>query len=126
VGNLTNKQRAVLLGLGSHLFERLETLTRELGLARDNRVAGRLEVVILDHDITGQEEANAALTPPSVQVDEVLGRHTTSLEVLGVPAGDTLSHGSLEEAVGCCLSRELKLEGLTQGRGILGVGLETR
>ena len=126
VGNLTNKQRAVLLGLGSHLLERLETLTRELRLAGDDGVTGCLEVIILDHDVAGEDETNTALTPPPVQVDKVFGRHTTNLEVLRVPAGDTLSHGSLEEAVGCCLSRELELEGLTQGRSILGVGFETR
>ncbi|KAJ8114685.1 hypothetical protein OPT61_g3503 [Boeremia exigua] len=101
VGDLGNEQRPVPLRLCRHVLERLEALPREFGLAGDDGVAGPLEMVVLDHDISREDESNAALAPSPVQVDEVLGRYTASLQVLRVPAGQALSHSSLEEAVGC-------------------------
>lgn len=113
----------MLLALLRHLLEPLESLPLVLAATRDDGVAGGFEVVVFEHDVAGQDMANLALTPSSVYIHEVLGRDTAGLQVLGIPGGETLGHGALDEAVRGGLAAELELERLAQGLSGYIVGL---
>jgi hypothetical protein len=50
--NLPDNQAAMLLPLLRHLLEHLESLPRELRLQRHNGVSCRLQLVVINHDVS--------------------------------------------------------------------------
>ena len=96
------------------LFESLESLALELCAAWDDWVTSCFELVIVDHQVTGKNETNLALAPSSVDIAEVLAGNAASFEVLRVPGGDTLGHGTLDETVGSIAVGELEVKGLAE------------
>lgn len=85
MADLTDDQTSMRLRRRSQLFERLESLAGEVRLPWDDGVAHGLELVVLDHDVARQDGSQLAFAPSLVDVDEVLGRNASGLEVLGVP-----------------------------------------
>ena len=85
VADLADHQASVFLTLGSHGLEGLEAFTFGLGASRDDRVSLGFELVIVYHDVSGQDSAELPLAPALIDVDQVLRRYTACLEVLGVP-----------------------------------------
>lgn len=123
MADLSDNQASVRLCSRCQLFERLESFTRELCFARDNGVAHGFQLVVFNHEIPCQDLPKFAFTPSLIDIDEVLGRNTSCLEVLWVPRRETLCHCCLQESVLSCLARELEFEGFTQCGSIRAVGL---
>jgi len=75
----------VCFTLCCEFLESLEALALEFCCSRDDRVAGSLQLVVLDHDIACKDGAELSLAPAFVDIDEVFGGDSTSIKVLGVP-----------------------------------------
>lgn len=85
VADLTDHEAALLLTLPGHLLEGIEAVAAESRATRDDGVAGSLEVIIFDHDVAGQDVAQATLAPAAVDIDEFFTRNATGFEILGIP-----------------------------------------
>lgn len=125
MAQLREKEAPLLLGGRGHGPVGLEALALEGRVVRDDGVAGGLEVVVLEHDVAGQDDAEAALAPAPVDVDELRRGHAAPLEHLGVPRREALGHGGLHEAVLGGQPAEGELEGLAERRRVDVLGLET-
>jgi len=126
MADLTDHQAAVLLALCSHISEPFEPLTAKVGFARNDRVAHSLELVVFDHDVARQDQAESTLSPSLVDIDQILRRNTASGEVLRVPGGYTLRHCAFEESVWGRLAAELELQRLAQRGRAHVLGLVSR
>jgi len=66
---------------------------------RDDHVAGCFELVVFDHCIAEEDEAEAPFAPPFVEIDELFGGDAAFFEVIGVPGGQALGHGCFHAVV---------------------------
>ncbi|KAI6754483.1 hypothetical protein HG530_012235 [Fusarium avenaceum] len=71
MADLGNHQASVFLAHSSHFLESIKSLARSGSIPRDNGVTGSLEMVILDHDVSSQDDSIVSLAPASVNVDEL-------------------------------------------------------
>ena len=110
--DLTNDKASVCFTRGSQPLEGIESLTLWFFGSGDDRIASGFELIVFHHDVACEDRAQLALAPPLVDIDQVIGGNATSFKVLGIPRGDSLSHGGFEEAVWGCFAAEFELEGL--------------
>jgi hypothetical protein len=118
MGDLSDDEVTLDVALSGHLLEGLEALALVGSADRDDRVSHGLQVVVLEHDVTGEVQADTASAPVLVDILEVLAGYAARLEVVRVPRGETLGHGALEEAIGGIAVGELEVQGLAQRRRV--------
>ena len=85
VADLADHEAAVFLALGGHGLKGLKAFAFEFGAAGDDGVSLGFELVVVYHDVSGQDSAKLALAPALVDIDQVLRRYAAGLEVFGVP-----------------------------------------
>ena len=86
VAELHDDEPAAALGCARHVTEGVETRTAEGCVPRNDRVAGRLEVLVRYHSVADQDGSEAALAPSPVDVDQFGGGDTARGQVSGGPA----------------------------------------
>ena len=72
VGNLSDHQATVDLSSSSHLLKSVESLTLKASFERNDCVSHSFQVVVLNLDISSQDETDGTLTPSLVNIDKFL------------------------------------------------------
>jgi len=75
VADLADEEAAACLAGCCHCAVPLEALAVERVIAGDDGVSCSLQMIIFNHDVAGQDQANAALAPSLVEVNEILRGH---------------------------------------------------